>query len=160
VWLDALVNYLTAAGYSKENLSSFGQIWPPNVQVIGKDILKFHAIYWPAFLMAADLEPPTSILCHSHWTVDGEKMSKSKNNVVSPVQRSEIYTADGLRYFLLREGVAHSDGSKWIYIRFQYFMTLRMIYGSILFISCVFSPRLQRQQSDPHLECGIGRYFG
>jgi methionyl-tRNA synthetase len=111
VWLDALVNYLTAAGYSKENLSSFGQIWPPNVQVIGKDILKFHAIYWPAFLMAADLEPPTSILCHSHWTVDGEKMSKSKNNVVSPVQRSEIYTADGLRYFLLREGVAHSDGN-------------------------------------------------
>ncbi|RZB39414.1 methionine--tRNA ligase, mitochondrial, partial [Asbolus verrucosus] len=111
VWLDALVNYLTAAGYSSERAESFSQIWPPGVQVIGKDILKFHGIYWPAFLIAADLQPPISILCHSHWTVDGEKMSKSKNNVVCPIRRSEIYTADGLRYFLLREGVAHSDGN-------------------------------------------------
>lgn len=62
--------------------------------------------------MAAGLELPKTLLCHSHWTVDGEKMSKSKNNVVCPFNRSEIYTSDGLRYFLLREGVAHSDGSK------------------------------------------------
>ncbi|KYB25592.1 Methionine--tRNA ligase, mitochondrial-like Protein [Tribolium castaneum] len=108
VWLDALVNYLTAAGYSHASLH---QIWPPSVQVIGKDILKFHGIYWPSFLIAAGLDPPLSILCHSHWTVDGEKMSKSKNNVVCPFQRSEIYSSDGLRYFLLREGVAHSDGN-------------------------------------------------
>lgn len=72
---------------------------------------RFHAIYWPAFLLAANLEPPHSIFCHSHWTVDGEKMSKSKNNVVCPISRSEIYTTDGFRYFLLREGVAHNDGS-------------------------------------------------
>lgn len=74
--------------------------------------LRFHGIYWPAFLMAADLEPPRSLFCHSHWTVDTEKMSKSKNNVVCPINRSEMYTTEGLRYFLLREGVAHSDGSK------------------------------------------------
>lgn len=74
---------------------------------------RFHGVYWPAFLMAADLEPPRSILCHSHWTVDGEKMSKSKNNVVCPVNRSQVYTADGFRYFLLREGVPHSDGSEY-----------------------------------------------
>lgn len=64
--------------------------------------------------MAADLEPPRTLLCHSHWTVDGEKMSKSKGNVVDPVEKSELFTTDGLRYFLLREGVSHSDGSKFI----------------------------------------------
>ncbi|KAF2897537.1 hypothetical protein ILUMI_08640 [Ignelater luminosus] len=72
---------------------------------------RFHGIYWPAFLLAAKLELPKCLLCHSHWTVDGEKMSKSKNNVVSPSDREQIYSTDGLRYFLLREGVAHSDGN-------------------------------------------------
>ncbi|XP_049824100.1 methionine--tRNA ligase, mitochondrial isoform X2 [Aethina tumida] len=111
VWLDALVNYLTVAGYSTKSPEEFAKIWPPTLQVIGKDILKFHGIYWPAFLMAADLAPPSSILCHSHWTVDGEKMSKSKGNVVCPFDRGGKYSADGLRYFLLREGVAHNDGN-------------------------------------------------
>ncbi|KAF7280894.1 hypothetical protein GWI33_005406 [Rhynchophorus ferrugineus] len=110
VWLDALVNYLTVAGYSTSE-GEFKACWPPNLQVIGKDILKFHGIYWPAFLIAAGLEPPRTILCHSHWTVDGEKMSKSKGNVVDPMERSQLYTSDGLRYFLLREGVNHSDGN-------------------------------------------------
>ncbi|CAG9770019.1 unnamed protein product [Ceutorhynchus assimilis] len=111
VWLDALVNYLTVAGYSQVPDAQFKQSWPPDVQVIGKDILKFHGIYWPAFLIAADLEPPRTILCHSHWTVDGEKMSKSKGNVVNPFEKSDIFTKDGLRYFLLKEGVNHSDGN-------------------------------------------------
>ncbi|CAH1155924.1 unnamed protein product [Phaedon cochleariae] len=110
VWLDALVNYLTAVGYGKEG-EVFDRCWPPHLHVIGKDILKFHGIYWPAFLMAANLDPPKSILCHSHWTVDGEKMSKSKGNVVCPFDRAQTYTTDGLRYFLLREGVSHSDGN-------------------------------------------------
>lgn len=113
----------------------FQNNWPPTVQVIGKDILKFHGIYWPAFLIAAGkyvlsqkcfsialiyfkkkrkgLEPPKSLLVHSHWTVDGEKMSKSKYNVIDPMQRAQTYTFDGLRYFLLREGTAHSDGSNF-----------------------------------------------
>lgn len=68
--------------------------------------------------MAAGLEPPRSILCHSHWTVDNEKMSKSKGNVVCPFERANTYTIDGLRYFLLREGVAHSDGSKIFIYKF------------------------------------------
>lgn len=105
VWLDALVNYLTVAGYP--NLKT----WPPTVHVVGKDILKFHGIYWPAFLIAAGLEPPRKLFVHSHWTVDGEKMSKSKNNVVNPYEKINAYTASGLRYFLLKEGVPHSDGN-------------------------------------------------
>ncbi|KAF5273898.1 hypothetical protein FQA39_LY01013 [Lamprigera yunnana] len=111
VWLDALVNYLTAANYPDVSSSVFKQSWPPDCQVIGKDILKFHGIYWPAFLLAANLELPKLLLCHSHWTVEDEKMSKSKNNVICPFNRNELYTNDGLRYFLLREGVAHSDGN-------------------------------------------------
>lgn len=110
VWLDALVNYLTVVGYPKEG---YGVQWPPTVQVLGKDILKFHGIYWPAFLLAAKMEPPRQLLVHSHWTVDNQKMSKSKFNVVDPAERAELYTHEGLRYFLLREGVAHSDGSKY-----------------------------------------------
>lgn len=73
---------------------------------------RFHGVYWPAFLIAAGLEPPRSLLCHSHWTVDGEKMSKSKGNIVDPLECIAKYTDSGLRYFLLREGVAHSDGSE------------------------------------------------
>lgn len=71
-------------------------------------------MYWPAFLMAAGLDPPRCLLCHSHWTVDSEKMSKSKGNVVNPMEKSDVFTADGLRYFLLREGVNHSDGSTFL----------------------------------------------
>ncbi|XP_072379531.1 methionine--tRNA ligase, mitochondrial [Diabrotica undecimpunctata] len=110
VWLDALTNYLTVAGYGEDDVT-FRKCWPPDVQVIGKDILKFHGIYWPAFLLAAKLDLPKTILCHSHWTVDGEKMSKSKGNVVCPFQSAKTYSSDGMRYFLLREGVAHSDGN-------------------------------------------------
>lgn len=80
--------------------------------MIGKDILKFHGIYWPAFLIASGLEPPARLLVHSHWTVDDTKMSKSKNNVVDPNEVAKTYTYEGLRYFLLREGVPHSDGSR------------------------------------------------
>lgn len=109
VWLDALVNYLTVSGYPQ---SEFLDRWPPTVQVLGKDILKFHGIYWPAFLIAAGLEPPRQLLVHSHWTVDSQKMSKSKGNVVDPNERAALYTHEGIRYFLLREGVAHSDGSE------------------------------------------------
>ncbi|KAK9879920.1 hypothetical protein WA026_008424 [Henosepilachna vigintioctopunctata] len=110
VWLDALVNYLTAAGYANDD-ANFTHTWPPDFQVIGKDILKFHGIYWPAFLIAANLEPPRTLLCHSHWTVSSEKMSKSKQNVVDPFDRANAYTPEGLRYFLLRSGVTHSDGN-------------------------------------------------
>ncbi|KAK6195372.1 hypothetical protein SNE40_000819 [Patella caerulea] len=106
VWLDALVNYLTVTGYP--NVSSR---WPPDCQIIGKDILRFHAVYWPAFLMAAGLELPKKLLCHSHWTVDDTKMSKSIGNVVNPIDKMNQFSIDGLRYFLLRVGVPHLDGN-------------------------------------------------
>ncbi len=107
VWLDALANYLTVC----EGKSPVSPSWPADVHIIGKDILKFHAIYWPAFLMAAGLPLPRLVRVHSHWMVDGEKMSKSKGNVVDPVDLAERFTSEGLRYFLLREGVPHSDGN-------------------------------------------------
>lgn len=105
VWLDALVNYLTVSGYPDT------QNWPPDVQVCGKDILKFHGIFWPIFLLAAGLNLPKQIFVHSHWKVDDEKMSKTKGNVVDPINAGWQYTESGLRYFLLREGTAHSDGN-------------------------------------------------
>lgn len=104
VWLDALVNYLTVAGYPKNH----NQWWNVAHHIVGKDILKFHAIYWPAFLLGVGLLPPT-IHVHSHWTVAGKKMSKSVGNVVDPLDRSNFFTTDGLRYFLLRQGVPDSD---------------------------------------------------
>ncbi|XP_034252808.1 methionine--tRNA ligase, mitochondrial [Thrips palmi] len=112
VWLDALVNYLTAAGYP--NSQNFTSNWPPTVQILGKDILKFHGIYWPAFLMAAGLEPPHQLLVHSHWTVDSEKMSKSRGNVVSPpspTRGDSLQELLAMRYFLLRTGTPQKDNN-------------------------------------------------
>lgn len=106
VWFDALINYLTASGYPNAL-----KVWPP-CHLIGKDILKFHAIYWPAFLMAADIQPPTLIYCHSHWLYEDQKMSKSKGNVVDPDECIQQFTSDGMRFFLLKEGAPHSDSSK------------------------------------------------
>ncbi|KAF4522009.1 hypothetical protein B566_EDAN010858 [Ephemera danica] len=106
VWFDALVNYLTAVGFPNDNLTR----WPPDLHVLGKDILRFHGLLWPSLLLAAGFEPPRKLLCHSHWTVDGEKMSKSRQNVINPCTSLKL-TSSGLRYFLLREGVAHSDGN-------------------------------------------------
>lgn len=105
VWLDALVNYLTVVGYPQNH----AQWWTAVRHVVGKDILKFHAIYWPAFLLAAGLPLPQKIYVHSHWTVEGKKMSKSLGNVVDPREAMKKFTVDGLRYFLLRQGVPDSD---------------------------------------------------
>lgn len=105
VWLDALVNYLTVAGYPDKH----DQWWHVAHHIIGKDILKFHAIYWPAFLLGAGLPLPQAIHVHSHWTVGGKKMSKSLGNVVDPLEHSRMFTTDGMRYFLLRQGVPDSD---------------------------------------------------
>jgi len=104
--MDALFNYLTVAGFSTPSFN-----WPPSAQMIGKDILKFHAIYWPAFLIALDLELPERIVCHSHWTIDGLKMSKSKGNVVDPFRLKQDYGSECVRYYLLREAVLQEDGN-------------------------------------------------
>lgn len=99
VWLDALVNYLTVVGYP-DTLSH----WPPDCHVVGKDIIPFHAIYWPAFLMAADLPLPKKIICHGHWLSESVKMSKSRGNVIDPLDRINQYTAEGLKLYLLAQG--------------------------------------------------------
>jgi methionyl-tRNA synthetase len=108
VWLDALTNYLSALGYPQLT-DKYPKFWPAT-HVVGKDILRFHAIYWPAFLLAADIQPPHRIFAHGWWTKDGEKMSKSIGNVLDPVQLAERYGVDYLRYFLASEIVFGNDG--------------------------------------------------
>jgi len=107
VWFEALTNYLTATGYPDERYKEF---WPADVHVIGKDIVRFHAVYWPAFLMAAGIALPGKVFAHGWWTVEGEKMSKSKGNVVDPFKVCEEYGVDQFRYFLMREIPFGSDG--------------------------------------------------
>ncbi|MDQ6988290.1 MAG: methionine--tRNA ligase [Mariprofundaceae bacterium] len=108
VWIDALSNYLTGLGFPDSAKTE--QYWPADLHLIGKDILRFHAVYWPAMLMAAGLPLPKRIFAHGWWTVDGEKMSKSKGNALKPADLLERYDADTLRYFLLREVPFGSDG--------------------------------------------------
>jgi len=108
VWFEALINYLTAAGYP-DNMDKMG-FWPANVHVIGKDILRFHSVFWPAFLMSAGLGLPEKVFAHGWWTVDGKKMSKSLGNVVDPVEIVAKYGVDAFRYFLLREVRFGHDG--------------------------------------------------
>jgi methionyl-tRNA synthetase len=111
VWVDALVNYLTKAGFGttwQVDDANTG-IWPADVHVVGKDIIRFHAVYWPALLMAAGLPLPKKILCHNHWTMSNRKMSKSLGNVVNPFSAVEKWDLDPLRYFLMRNGSLKGD---------------------------------------------------
>ena len=108
VWFDALTNYITALGYPDES-GNFGKFWP-GVHLIGKDILRFHAVYWPTFLMAAGLPVPSRVFAHGWWTVEGQKMSKSLQNVVEPNMLIDKYGVDAVRYFLLREVPFGLDG--------------------------------------------------
>ena len=110
VWMDALTNYITAAGFPDETSPKW-DYWPADVHMVGKDILRFHAVYWPAFLMAAGLEPPKRVFAHGWWTVAGEKMSKSLGNVLDPQELADSYGLDSLRYFLLREVPFGNDGT-------------------------------------------------
>ena len=109
VWFDALTNYLTACGYP-EDTGRFESVWPADLHLVGKDILRFHAVYWPAFLMSAGLPLPKTVFAHGWWTVEGEKMSKSLGNVVDPYQVAEEFGVDVFRYFLLREIPFGQDG--------------------------------------------------
>ena len=108
VWLDALTNYITALGYPEQ--TDLWRFWPADVHLVGKDIIRFHTVYWPAFLMAAGLEPPKHVFATGWWTVRGEKMSKSLGNVIPPADLVATYGLDPVRFFLLREVPFGNDG--------------------------------------------------
>jgi methionyl-tRNA synthetase len=109
--LDALTNYLSALNYPNENDDLYKSFWPADLHLIGKDILRFHAIYWPAFLLAADIEPPKRVFGHG-WILSGdEKMSKSKGNILDPLEIIENYGLDPLRYYLIKEVSFGNDGN-------------------------------------------------
>ena len=110
VWIDALTNYITALGYPDEEAALFQRFWPANLHVVGKDILRFHAVYWPAILMAAELPLPGRIFAHGWWTNEGQKISKSLGNVIDPYALIDRFGLDQTRYFLLREVPFGSDG--------------------------------------------------
>lgn len=110
VWVDALTNYITGAGYPEQG-AEFLRYWPANLHLIGKDIVRFHAVYWPAFLMSAKLPLPRCVFGHGFLLNRGEKMSKSVGNVVDPMALAELYGVDPLRYFLLRDVSFGHDGT-------------------------------------------------
>jgi methionyl-tRNA synthetase len=111
VWVDALTNYITAVGFPDTNSEKFRRYWPADLHVIGKDIVRFHAVYWPAFLMSAGLEIPRRIFSHGFLFNRGEKMSKSVGNVIDPFALADAYGVDQLRYFFLREVPFGQDGN-------------------------------------------------
>ncbi|WP_139493064.1 methionine--tRNA ligase [Campylobacter armoricus] len=108
VWLDALMNYVSALGYGLDDKNM--DLWPAHIHFVGKDILRFHAVYWPAFLMSLELPLPKFVAAHGWWTKDGEKMSKSKGNVVAPKEITDTFGLESFRYFLLREVPFGNDG--------------------------------------------------
>jgi methionyl-tRNA synthetase len=109
VWYDALTNYITGVGYP-DGGERFDTFWPADIHLVGKDILRFHAVFWPAFLLSAGVAPPRSVFAHGWWTVEGQKMSKSLGNVVDPYEMVRTYGPDAFRYFLLREVPFGMDG--------------------------------------------------
>ena len=111
VWVDALLNYYSALSYAREGEDLTQEFWPATVHVIAKDILKFHAVFWPALLMAAEIEVPRKVFIHGYLLMDEHKMSKSLGNVLDPFEVMDVYGTDALRYYLLREVAFGQDGS-------------------------------------------------
>jgi methionyl-tRNA synthetase len=111
VWVDALTNYITAVDYPDTGSAKFRRYWPADLHVIGKDIVRFHAVYWPAFLLSAGVEVPRRIFSHGFLFNRGEKMSKSVGNVIDPFALADAYGVDQLRYFFLREVPFGQDGN-------------------------------------------------
>ncbi|MBV9497371.1 MAG: methionine--tRNA ligase [Acidobacteria bacterium] len=109
VWMDALTNYIAALGFGSNDDAKVGKFWPADIHLVGKDIVRFHAVYWPAFLMAAGIELPKSVVGHGWWLRDNEKISKSLGNVVRPYNILDDFGPDALRYYVLREMVFGQD---------------------------------------------------
>lgn len=148
VWVDALINYLTVTGYGdKWHLPSQDMgMWPADMHVVGKDIIRFHAIYWPAMLIALDLPLPKKILCHNHWTMSHRKMSKSVGNVVNPFFAIQRWGVDALRYFLMRNGslLRDTDYSNDVFHAI-YVKELQANLGNLYYRAC--RPRTQGKWS-------------
>jgi methionyl-tRNA synthetase len=120
VWCDALSNYISTIGYGRD-MKTFKKWWPAEAQLIGKDILRFHAVYWPAMLISAGLDIPEKLMVHGFITVDGQKMSKSIGNVIDPFEAAEKYGVDALRHYLLREIPSDGDGDfSWDKLKDRY----------------------------------------
>ena len=111
VWLDALANYISALGYPDTNSALYRDFWPANLHMVGKDIIRFHTVYWPAFLMAAELPLPERVFAHGWWTIEGEKMSKSLGNAIAPKALVDEFGLDQTRWFLMREVPFGNDGN-------------------------------------------------
>lgn len=110
VWFDALINYVSAAGFTADE-KKFKKLWPADVHMVGKDILRQHAVYWPIMLKACGVEMPKTVMAHGWWTMSGAKVSKSRGNAVDPIELVKKYGVDALRYFLLREATIGADGA-------------------------------------------------
>jgi methionyl-tRNA synthetase len=131
VWFDALLNYITAIGYG-ENEAKLNSIWPPKVQVVGKDILRFHAVIWPAMLMAAGLELPKQVFGHGWLLVGGEKMSKSKLTGIAPSQITDTFGSDAFRYYFMKAIAFGQDGSfSWEDLSARYQAELANGFGNL-----------------------------
>lgn len=109
VWFDALTNYITGLGFP-DDMDTFSKFWPCDAHLMGKDILRFHAVYWPSFLMSVDIEPPKKVFAHGWWTIEGQKMSKSLGNVIDPHEVVKTYGVDEFRFFMFREVPFGLDG--------------------------------------------------
>ena len=131
VWFDALLNYITAIGYG-QNEAEFEKRWPATVQIVGKDILRFHAVIWPAMLMAAEIKPPQQIFGHGWLLVGGEKMSKSKLTGIAPNQITDIFGSDAFRYYFMSAIAFGSDGSfSWEDLSARYQAELANGFGNL-----------------------------
>jgi len=137
VWVDALINYISNAGFPNwtkvERDRRIQNGWPADLHVIGKDIVRFHCVYWPALLMALDIPLPKQILSHGHWTISGGKMSKSSGNGVDPAAAVERFTVEGVRWFLMRRGPFEGD-SAWdnLDVAQEYKSSLADTYGNLM----------------------------
>jgi methionyl-tRNA synthetase len=132
VWFDALLNYYTALSYAREDEDLTGRFWPADVHVIGKDILKFHTVFWPALLMAAGIEVPRRVFVHGFLLIDDKKMSKSLGNVIDPFQVIDLYGVDALRYYLMAAVGFGQDGSvSTAEVESRYDAELRNQYGNL-----------------------------
>lgn len=134
VWFDALTNYLTGTGYGDPaRQAEYERLWPADVHLVGKEIVRFHAVYWPAFLLAAGLPLPKTILAHGWWIFDQEKMSKSRGNIVRPQPIAEAMGVDALRYFLLREMILGQDSNfRYDTLLTRYNADLANDYGNLV----------------------------